>query len=203
MAHISRFTGRTHARCVAAIALVAGLAIPEIVSAQIKATARPGATPAWTKGITAITPESYYNAMECGRQGGDDPPCVFWDTGVCKNDDFALAFFTPYKMVAHQVWSAVQRKQAPPQPSYPAAQRTRVTIGVSPVHGSKNVFTALVLKRGGKVVSPVARAAATSGGRFTYDYPAFAPTATLTVEMVGKTKTVSCTAAPAALKSFR
>ncbi len=203
MTHSSPFAGCRRAGAVVVMALAVGLVMPDVVSAQIKATARPGAKPAWTKGITAINPESYYNAMECGKQGGDDPPCVFWDTGVCKNDDFALAFFTPYKMVAHQVWSAVQRKQAPPQPSYPAAQRTRVTIGVSPVRGSKNVFSELVLKRGGKVVAPVARAAETGGGSFTYDYPAFAPTATLTIEMVGKTKTVSCTVAPAVLRSFR
>lgn len=187
----------------AALTLALGLAAPGSASAQIKATARPGAKPAWTKGITAINPESYYHAMECGKQGGDDPPCVFWDTGVCRNDDFALAFFTPYKMVAHQVWSAVQRRQAPPQPSYPEAQRTRVTIGVTPVRGSKNVFSELVLKRGGKVIAPVARAAEAGGGSFTYDYPAFGPTATLAIEMVGKTRTVSCTVAPAVLKSFR
>ena len=59
-----------------------GLAAPGSVLAQIKATTRPGATPAWAKGIVAINPESYYNAMACGKQGGDDPPCVFWDTGV-------------------------------------------------------------------------------------------------------------------------
>ena len=203
MAYTSRFAGRARTGSAAVIAFVIGLVLPEVVSAQVKATARPGAKPAWTKGITAITPESYYHAVECGKQGGGDPPCVFWDTGICKNDDFALAFFTPYKMVAHQVWSAVQRKQAPPQPSYPAAQRTRVTIGVSPVRGSKNVFSELVLKRGGKVIAPVARAAETRGGSFTYDYPAFAPTATLTIEMVGKTKTLTCAVAPAVLASFR
>ncbi len=202
MAHSSRFGGCSAASFVV-IALTLGLAVPGVVSAQVKATARPGTKPPWAEGITAITPKSYYHAMECGKQGGDDPPCVFWDTGVCKNDDFALAFFTPYKMVAHQVWSAVRRKQAPPQPSYPAAQRTRVTIGVSPVRGSSNVFSELVLKRGGKVVPSVARAAETGGGSFTYDYPAFAPTTTLTIEMVGKTRTVSCTVAPAVLKSFR
>lgn len=203
MIHIPRPAGRRSACLLGTVLLALGLVAPAPSWAQVKATARPGATPAWTKGITAITPESYYHALECGKQGGDDPPCVFWDTGVCRNDDFALAFFTPYKMVAHQVWSAVRRKQAPPQPSYPAAQRTRVTIGVTPVRGSKNAFSELVLKRGGKAIAPVSRAAETGGGSFTYDYPAFAPTATLTIEMVGKAKTVSCTVSPAVLASFR
>jgi hypothetical protein len=60
----------------------------------IKAQARPAPTPAWTKGILPISPESYYNAIECGKQGGQDPPCVFYDTGLCKNSDFALALYT-------------------------------------------------------------------------------------------------------------
>lgn len=176
---------------------------PHEAPAQITATARPGATPEWNKGITAISPESYYNAIDCGKKGGADPACVFWDTGVCKNDDFALAFFTPYKMVAHQVWSAVRRKQPAPQPSYPAAQRTNVTIGVTPVKGSKNVFTDLVLKRGGKVVAPMSRLKETGGGSFTYGYAPFAPTAELTIEIVGKAGTISCTVPPDVLASFR
>ncbi len=176
---------------------------PSAASAQITASARPGATPEWTKGITAISPESYYNAIDCGKQGGADPACVFWDTAVCKNDDFALAFFTPYKMVAHQVWSAVRRKQPAPQPSYPAAQRTNVTIGVTPVKGSKNVFTNLVLKRGGKAIPPMSRLLEPGGGSFTYGYAPFAPTAELTIEIVGKTNTISCTVPPDVLAAFR
>jgi len=144
--------------------------------AQIKAQARPAPTPAWTKGILPISPESYYNAIECGKQGGDDPPCVFYDTGLCKNADFALALFTPYKMVAYEVWRVVRQKQPPPTPNYQQAQQTRITVGVTPVRGSANAFGDLVLKRGARVVTPVARSLSDGGGRFTFDYPAFAPT---------------------------
>ena len=79
------------------IVLVIGLAPP--VVAQIRAQPRAGASPPWSKGISAISPESYYHAIECGKQGGDDPPCLFWDTGLCRNDDFAIAMYTPYKQV--------------------------------------------------------------------------------------------------------
>ena len=102
----------------------------------IKAQARPAPTPAWNKGILPISPESYYNAIECGKQGGQDPPCVFYDTGLCKNSDFALALYTPYKSVAYEVWRVVSQKQPPPQPNYQQAQQTRVTVGVTPVRGS-------------------------------------------------------------------
>src|SRR5262245_40229471 len=108
--------------------------------AQLKATARPAPTPPWAKGIQPISPESYYNAIECGKQGGEDPPCVFFDTGLCKNDDFALALYTPYKSVAYEVWRVVSQKQPPPQPNYQQAQQTRVTVGVTPVNGSTNAF---------------------------------------------------------------
>jgi hypothetical protein len=184
-------------------ALAAGaLLLPAVVEAQIKAVARPGATPAWNKGLRPISPESYYHAIECGKQGGEDPACVFWDTGLCRNDDFTLAFYSAYKEVAYQVWAAVRRKQPVPQPSYQAAQRTRVTVGVSPVRGSKNAFTDLVLKRGGKRVLPVDRSVS-GGGRFTFDYAAWAPTSTVTLELVGKTRTIACTIPPAVLRSFR
>ncbi len=179
------------------------LLLPAVAAAQVRAVARPGAKPAWNKGLKPITSESYYHAIECGKQGGDDPACVFWDTGLCKNDDFELAFYSAYKEVAYQVWAAVQKKQPVRQPSYQSAQRTRVTVGVSAVRGSKNAFTDLVVKRGGKTVAPVARSVAGGRGQFTFDYPAWAPTATVTLEMVGKTKTVSCVIPPGVLRSFR
>jgi hypothetical protein len=182
------------------VAVLSGAAT---LDAQITATARPGAVPPWDKGIKAIDSASYYAALDCGKQGGADPACVFWDTGLCKNADFELAFYTPYKRVAYEVWNAVRRKQPVPTPSYPEAQRTRVTIGVTPVRGSKNAFSELTLKRGGKVVAPVARASEPGGGKFTYDYAPFAPTAPLTIEIVGKAKTIACTVPADVLASFR
>ena len=143
---------------------------PLAALAQIKGQARTGGTPPWNKGILPISPESYYNAIECGKQGGADPPCVFWDTGLCKNDDFVLAMYTPYKQVAYEVWVAVSKKQPAPQPSYPAAQRTRVTIGVTQAKGSKNALTDLVVKRGGRSLprSIDRSAAAAAGSRSTF-----------------------------------
>ena len=178
-----------------------GYATPAV--AQIKAVLRPAPAPAWTKGILPISPESYYNAIECGKQGGDDPPCVFFDTGLCKNDDFALALYTPYKMVAYEVWRVVRQKQPAPTPSYPEAQRTRITVGVTPVRGSKNTFTDLILKRGARVVPPVARSLSGDGGRFTFDYPAFAATGSVTLDLIGKAKTISCLIEPSVLRQFR
>jgi len=172
-------------------------------AAQITATIRSAPAPPWTKGIQPMGRESYYNAIECGKRGGQDPPCVFWDTGLCKNDDFQLAFYTPYKMVAYEVWNAVRQKQPAPTPNYAEAQRTRVTVGVTPVRGSKNAFSDLVVKRDGKAVAPAARAPGDGGGRFTYDYPAWAPTADVTLEMVGKTKTIACTIDKATLAQMR
>ena len=169
--------------------------------AQIRAQPRDGAVPPWAKGISAITPESYYHAIECGKQGGDDPPCVFWDTGLCRNDDFAIAMYTPYKQVAYEVWQAVRKKQPPPQPNYQAAQRTRVTLGVTPVKGSTNGLTNLIVRRAGKPVTPVDGSLASA--RWTFDYPAFAPTANVTLEMVGKARTISCTIDQKTLGSFR
>jgi hypothetical protein len=185
----------------ALLVVAIGSATPAL--AQIKAQARPALTPAWSKGILPISPESYYNAIECGKQGGDDPPCVFFDTGLCKNDDFALALYTPYKMVAYEVWRVVRQKQPAPTPSYPEAQRTRVTVGVTPVRGSKNTFTDLVLKRGTRVVPAVARSLSEGGGRFTFDYPAFAATGSVTLDLVGRAKTISCLIAPSVLTQFR
>jgi hypothetical protein len=180
------------------------LAIMQAASATtIKAQARPAPTPAWNKGILPITPESYYNAIECGKQGGQDPPCVFYDTGLCKNSDFAIALYTPYKSVAYEVWRVVSQKQPPPQPNYQQAQQTRITVGITPVRGSTNTFTDLALKRGGRAVAPVARTLMDGGGRFTFDFPAFAATGSVTLELVGKTKTLSCLIDQTVLAQFR
>src|SRR5262245_28990954 len=168
------------------------LAIMQAASAPttIKAQARPAPTPPWNKGILPISPESYYNAIECGKQAGQDPPCVFYDTGLCKNSDFALALYTPYKSVAYEVWRVVSQKQPPPQPNYQQAQQTRITVGVTPVRGSSNTFTDLALKRSGRTFAPVSRTMIDGGGRFTFDFPAFAPTGGVTLDLIGKTKTI-------------
>jgi len=188
-------------RCVVAFALASWTGAA-LVSAQtsVKAQIAPGAKPAWDKGIVPITPESYYNAIECGKQGGN-PACVFWDTGLCKNPDFELAMYTPYKSVAYEVWRVVSQKQPAPQPNYAEAQRTRITIGVTPLRGSKNTFIDLVLKRGGKPVTPTARELTTR--RFTFDFPAFAPTAPIAIELAGKEQTVTCTIDAATLRLMR
>ncbi len=171
--------------------------------AQIKAQARPAPAPIWNKGILPINPERYYDAIECGKQGGDDPSCVFYDTGLCKNSDFALALYTPYKAVAYEVWRVVRQKQPAPTPNYQQARQTRITVGITPVRGSRNTFTDFVLKRGSQAITPVARSLADGGGRYTYDYPAFAATGSLTLEMVGRTTTLSCVIDQTVLAQFR
>ena len=110
--------------------------------AQMKAQL-PGVpiTPAWDKGILPISRDSYWNAVACGKQGGARPACVFYDVDICKNDDFVIAMYTPYKAVAYEVWQAVHNKQPVPTPSYGDAQRTRVTIGITPAKGSKKLIS--------------------------------------------------------------
>ena len=173
-------------------------------AAQIVAHAAPGpAAPAWDKGIQPISRDSYWNAIECGKQPGARPACVFYDADLCKNDDFALTFFTPYKMVSYEVWQTVRRKQPAPQPDYGAAQRTRVTLGITPVKGSKNPITALTIKRDGKVIKPATQTVDEAGGRFIFDPAAFAPTSEITIELTGKTSTKTCVVSPAVLKTLR
>jgi hypothetical protein len=186
-----------------AVLVACALLVPALCHAQIKAVARPGAVPPWNKGLMPINAESYYHAIECGKQGGEDPPCVFWDTGLCQNEDFVLAFYSAYKEVAYQVWAAVRKKQPAPQPSYQSARRTRVSIGVTAARGSKNTFTNLVLKRRGKAVPAVDHSISDGGGRFTFDYAAWTPTSSVTLELVGKTKTVACVISPDVLRQFR
>jgi hypothetical protein len=186
-----------------ALVLTAGLAAPADAQNKITARAREVTTPAWDKGILPISSESYYNAIDCGKLGGDDPPCVFWDKGLCENPDFALALYTPYKAVAYEVWQAVRRMQPAPTPNYRQAQQTRITVGVTPVRGSKNPLKDLRLLRGGKPVAPVARSVATGDARFTFDYPAFAATSGITLELAGSAGTLTCTIPQSVMARFR
>jgi hypothetical protein len=185
------------------LALCVGMARPALLQAQVKAQVAAGAAPAWNKGILPISPESYWNAVECGKQGGENPPCVFYDTGLCKNDDFVLAMYTPYKMVAYEVWRVVRQGQPAPTPSYPEAQRTRVTVGVTPVRGSKNVISSVVVRRGGTTIKPGTQSIDETGGRFTFDHAAFAATGDLTLDLVGKARTISCLIEQPVLTLFR
>jgi hypothetical protein len=174
------------------------------VHAQIKAEmpAAPNAPP-WDKGILPISRDSYWNAVACGKQGGARPACVFWDADLCKNDDFVLAFYTPYKSVAYEVWRTLRNKQPAPEPSYAEAQRTRVTVGITPAAGSKNAITSVLVKRGGKTIEPTAKAVDASGGKFTFDFTAFAPTADITIELAGRLRTLTCSIEQPVLTLFR
>jgi len=182
---------------------------PTTLSAQapappaVKAAMPPAAKPAWNKGIQPLSRDSYYNAIECGKQGGAQSPCVFYDTDLCKNDDYVLSLYSPYKQVAYEVWVAVSRKQEPPTPSYRGAQQTRVVLGVTPVRGSKNALAKVAVKRGGKTIAPDTSTLDGGGGNFIFDFPAFAPSATVTLELTGKTRTQTCVIAPAVLARFR
>jgi hypothetical protein len=159
-----------------------------VITARVPSTVGPD----WDKGIQPIGQENYYKAIECGKAGGDNPPCLFYDVGLCRNDDFELSLYTPYKYVAYQVWTAVRQKKEPPTPNYGIAQRTPLTLGISPVKGSKNSIVSVSIRRGGKTVEPRSRSIDGASGSFTFDFPTWAPTADITIEMVGKTATRTC-----------
>jgi len=197
-----RMSGFEGVRICATFALAVLTAAP--VGAQIKAQMPSGSmTPAWDKGIQPISRDSYWNAVECGKQGGERPLCVFSDADFCKNDDFVLALFTPYKQVAYEVWQAVRKKQEPPTPSYADAQRTRVTVGVTPVKGSKNAITGVVIKRGERTLKPATQSIDATGGRFIFDPAAFAATEDLRIELIGRARTISCSVDQAVLRTLR
>jgi hypothetical protein len=178
--------------------------MPGAAHAQIRAQLPAGKmTPLWDKGIQPISRESYWNAVECGKQGGERPLCVFYDAGLCKNDDFTLALYTPYKQVAYEVWQAVRNRQDPPTPNYADAQRTRITLGVTPVAGSKNVITTANIKRGARIVKPATQSLDSGGGRFIFDPSAFAATGPIAIELVGRARTLTCTIDQAVLTKFR
>ena len=171
---------RAHAARVAALAaaIVLGLALPATAQAPapapsaVKATV-PASKPAWSKGIQPLNRDSYYHAIECGKNGAAQPSCVFYDADLCKNEDFVLSFYSPYKQVAYEVWGAVSRKRPAPTPSYQAAQQTRVVIGITPVRGAKNQIANVLVKRGGKSIEADTRTISGGGGRFGAVHPSF------------------------------
>jgi len=196
-----------HARLALAPLVLGALlgSVPGVVLAQtttVRAVV-PAAEPPWDKGIVPINPESYYHAIECGKQEGRSPGCVFWDTGICENDDYTLAMYTPYKMVAYEVWRVIQNGQPAPQPNYQQAQQTRVTIGVTAARGAQNPIGSVVVRRGGRAIDASSRVLEGSGGRFTFDPAAFAATGSLTIDLVGKARTISCQVSAEVLARFR
>ena len=183
--------------------VVPALLPPAPALAQVKASVPAGITPAWGKGIQPISRESYWSAVECGKQKTPRPTCVFYDADLCKNGEFTLALYTPYKKVAYEVWQAVSQKKDPPTPSYGEAQRTRVVLGVKAAHISTNPLTALTIKRGGKSIAPTSKTLDGGGGTFVFDFDAVAPTAAITIEFAGKSSTVTCAVSQTVLARLR
>lgn len=201
---LSFFNGLQEPKILPTLFLLVGCLLPAEATAQATVKARVPATikPAWTKGIQAANRENYWNAVECGKQGGARPACVFYDADACKNDDFALSLYTPYKMVAYTVWSEVSKGRKAPTPSWAEAQRTRIILGVSPLERD-NPVTGLVVRRGGKTLKPAEAMLSNGGGTFYYDFAAFAPTTGITIEFIGKSRTVNCVIDRAVLARFR
>lgn len=183
--------------------LVAALTATVLAQEPIKATLPATIAPAWSKGIQAINQDNYWNAVACGKQGGQRPLCVFYDAEICKNPDFEIAMFTPYKMVAYEVWRAVRAKQEPPTPSYSEAQRTRITVKLTPKPGAKNALTGLQIERGATVVKPVSQSIDAGVGNFTFDFPAFAATSDITIDMIGRSRRQPCFVEQSVLSQFR
>jgi hypothetical protein len=168
------------------------LARPAFGQVVVKGALPATIAPAWNKGIQAINQENYWNAVNCGKQGGQRPLCVFYDADVCKNDDFEMAMFTPYKMVAYEVWRAVRAKQEPPTPSYSEAQRTRISVKLTPKAAARNPVTGIAITRGAQTIAPVSKSVDAGVGTFIFDFAAFAPTGDITIAMIGKARTIAC-----------
>lgn len=172
-------------------------------SAQVKAQLPAGIAPPWANGIQPINRDSYWNAVACGKQGGQRPLCVFYDAVLCTNDDYTLAMFTPYKMVAYEVWRAVSQKLEAPTPSYSEAQRTRISVKLTPKAAAKNPVTALTIKRGAQTVTPASQSIEAGVGTFIFDFAAFAPTEDISLEMTGRARTLSCAIDKSVLSAMR
>jgi hypothetical protein len=188
---------------VLAFTMLLGLVAPT-AHAQVKGRVPANAAPPWSKGIQPISRDSYWSAVSCGKQPGARPACVFYDAELCANEEFTLAFYTPYKQVAYTVWQAVSRKQPAPTPSYPEAQRmSRLIVGVRPKHAAQNPVTGLTITRGKATIDPASRSLDSGAGTFYFDFAAFAPTASITLNMAGKATTVTCTIDRATLSQMR
>jgi hypothetical protein len=136
-------------------------------------------------------------------RGAPRPACVFYDGDVCKNTDFTLALFTPYKQVAYEVWQALRQHLPAPTPSFSAAERTRITVGITPIAAAKNPIASVVIRRGGTAVKPATQSLDAGGGRFIFDFSAFAPTADISIDMIGSVRTRSCAVEQSVLTLFR
>ena len=88
--------------------------------------------------------------------------------------------------------------------SYQEAQRTRVTIAAHAGERLKERLDRSRAQTGWEAGCTIRIVSVNDGGgRFTFDYPAFAATADVTLDMVGRAKTISRLIDKAALTRFR
>ena len=74
---------------------------------------------------------------------------------------------------------------------------------MTPAKGSKNVITGVTITRGDRVIKAAAQTVNSDGGRFIFDPAAFAPTEDITIELTGRTRTLTCRVDQAVLRTLR
>jgi hypothetical protein len=76
-------------------------------------------------------------------------------------------------------------------------------VKLTPKAGAKNALTGLAIRRGETVVKPISQSIDAGIGNFIFDFAAFAPTADITIDMVGRARMQSCLVEQAVLARFR
>ena len=167
----------------------------------VKAAMPPAAKPAWNKGIQPISQTAIRTPSSAASRAAPSRRASY-DADLCKNDDYRLSLYSPYKQVAYEVWEAVRRSRS----------RRRRATGAPSGRGSRSVSRRPRLeKRAGRAGDEARRPDGRAGhldvrrrGRQLHlRRPAFAPSATVTLELTGKTRTQTCVIAPAVLARFR
>ena len=101
-------------------------------------------------------------------------------------------------------WQAIGKSRMPPRRATATRSRPGSRSGITPAAGAKNPH-----HRGRRSsaadasVKPATQSLDGGGGRFIFDFAAFAPTGDITIELTGRTRTQTCLVEKSILQKFR
>ena len=170
--------------------LALAIAIPHRPRHNQGAGAERGDAPPGTK-ASAHQPRELLQRHRMRQARRRGPPCGSTTPVCARTMTSRWRFYSRTSRFAYEVWRVVRQKQPAPTPSYPEAQRTHVTIGITPVRGSKNVLKDVVLS-----ARPSRQPDGSFGerGRWTVHLrlSTFAATTAVTLDLTGQERTISC-----------
>ena len=171
--------------------------------APIQAAVRRRATPPGTRVSSLVSRESYYHAIECGKSGEAQSPCVFYDAGLCTNKSLRWRCTRPISRWHTKCgWRRAASASRRCPVTRPPGRRGWCWVS-RPSASTKNPLTRVAIKRGGRTIPPRGVDPGRRRGHVHLRLSRLRALGRHHAGIDGQVRTRSCVLSPAVLARFR